>query len=72
MNCQISIKGEISAGDVIVKKENGAGGASVSHVLHLMQVGLQEAYALAELIELDALSVVVRNKFRKQLGLPMA
>ncbi|AIQ35496.1 hypothetical protein R50345_13275 [Paenibacillus sp. FSL R5-0345] len=37
----------------------------MSHVLHLMQVGLQEAYALAELVELDALSVVVRNKFRK-------
>jgi len=44
----------------------------VSHVLHLMQVGLQEAYALAELVVLDALSVVVRNKFRKQLGLLMA
>lgn len=40
----------------------------MSHVLHLMQVGLQEAYALAELVELAALSVVVRNKFRKQLG----
>jgi hypothetical protein len=39
----------------------------VSHILHLMQVGLQEAYALTELVELDALSVVVRNKFRKQL-----
>lgn len=65
-------KGHISAGDVFVKKENGAGGASVSHLLHLMQVGLQEESTLAELVELDALSVVVRNKFRKQLGLPMA
>ncbi|MDH6368379.1 hypothetical protein M2444_000157 [Paenibacillus sp. PastF-3] len=44
----------------------------MSHILHLMQVGLQEAYALTELVELDALSVVVRNKFRKQLDLPMA
>lgn len=35
-----------------------------------MQVGLQEEAALAELVELEALSAVVRNKFRKQLGMP--
>ncbi|OMD41355.1 MOSC domain-containing protein [Paenibacillus odorifer] len=62
-------EGEISTGDAIVKKEDGAGGVSVAHVLHLMQVGLQEEAALAELAELEALSAVVRNKFRKQLGL---
>lgn len=62
-------EGKISTGDAIVKKEDGAGGASVAHVLHLMQVGLQEEAALAELAELEALSAVVRNKFRKQLGL---
>lgn len=35
-----------------------------------MQVGLQEEAALAALAELGTLSAVVRNKFRKQLGLP--
>lgn len=40
----------------------------MSHVLHLMQIGLQEAYALAELVELDAHPVVIRNKFRKLSG----
>ncbi|MNY80457.1 hypothetical protein D3C86_2215040 [compost metagenome] len=63
-------EGKISTGDIIIKKENGAGGASVAHVLHLMQVGLQEEAALAELAELNTLSAVVRNKFRKQLALP--
>jgi MOSC domain-containing protein YiiM len=62
-------EGEISTGDTIIKKENGAAGASIAHVLHLMQVGLQEEAALAELAELETLSAVVRNKFRKQLGL---
>lgn len=63
-------EGEISAGDLIVKKESGAGGATVAHVLHLMQVGLQEEAALAALVDLEPLSAVVRNKFRKQLGMP--
>ncbi|OMD25701.1 MOSC domain-containing protein [Paenibacillus odorifer] len=63
-------EGMISTGDAIVKKENGDSNASVAHVLHLMQVGLQEEAALAELVELEALSAVVRNKFRKQLGMP--
>lgn len=63
-------EGEISAGDLIVKKESGAGSATVAHVLHLMQVGLQEEAALAALVDLEPLSAVVRNKFRKQLGMP--
>ncbi|OMC74043.1 MOSC domain-containing protein, partial [Paenibacillus odorifer] len=63
-------EGKISTGDAIVKKENGDSNASVAHVLYLMQVGLQEKAALAELVELEALSAVVRNKFRKQLGMP--
>lgn len=63
-------EGEISAGDLIVKKEIGAGSATVAHVLHLMQVGLQEEAALAALVDLEPLSAVVRNKFRKQLGMP--
>lgn len=63
-------EGEISAGDLIVKKESRAGSATVAHVLHLMQVGLQEEAALAALVDLEPLSAVVRNKFRKQLGMP--
>lgn len=63
-------EGQISAGDTIVKKEAGASGASVSHVLHIMQVGLKEETSVTELMELEALSASVRNKFRKLKGLP--
>lgn len=63
-------EGEISAGDIIVQKEKGASGVTIAHVLHLMQVGLQEKAALTALVDLEALSAVVRNKFRKQLGMP--
>lgn len=35
----------------------------MSHVLHLMQVGLHEAYALVELVELDALGISFVNSW---------
>lgn len=60
-------EGRIASGDIIVKKDSGAENASISRVLHLMKVGLQERGALEQLVELNTLSKAVREQFRKLL-----
>ncbi|ULO07873.1 MOSC domain-containing protein [Paenibacillus sp. 19GGS1-52] len=62
-------EGKISAGDVILKKESGAGGIAVSRVLHSMEVGRTDKTGLAELLELESLAEGIRTKFRNWLEL---
>lgn len=57
-------EGAIAAGDAIIKRESGAGGYSVSRVLHFMQHGRKDKSALAELIQLDTLAGSTREQFR--------
>ncbi|MNC69925.1 hypothetical protein D3C75_1206720 [compost metagenome] len=60
-------EGQITAGDVIVKKESGAGGYPVKRVLYLMEHGRKDKNGLAELSELDSLAPGTRMKFRSWL-----
>lgn len=60
-------EGSIGAGDVIVKRESGAGGFTISQVLYLMEHGRKDKAGLAELAELDTLSAATREKFRDWL-----
>jgi MOSC domain-containing protein YiiM len=63
-------EGRISSGDLIFKKESGAGGVPVSHVLHLMEAGRKDRTGLAELAELDSLAAGIRMKFQDWLDTP--
>ncbi|MNW67842.1 hypothetical protein D3C74_464970 [compost metagenome] len=61
-------EGVIAAGDAIVKQESGAGGFPVRRVLYLMEHGRTDKSDLPELSELESLSSVTREKFRRWLG----
>lgn len=61
-------EGVIAAGDAIVKQESGAGGFPVRRVLYLMEHGRTDKSDLPELSELESLSFVTREKFRRWLG----
>ncbi|KGE20328.1 MOSC domain-containing protein [Paenibacillus wynnii] len=61
-------EGEISADDIIVKKQSGSGAVPVSKVLHLMEVGRKDKTGLADVIELDSLAEGIRSRFRDWLG----
>ncbi|WP_410512674.1 MOSC domain-containing protein [Paenibacillus sp. BR2-3] len=60
-------EGEIAAGNAIVKKQSGNAEASVSRVLHFMEVGRKDTAGLADLIELNSLAEGIRTKFREWL-----
>lgn len=60
-------EGEIAADDIIVKKQSGPGGVSISKLLHMMEVGRKDKTGLADVIELDSLAEGIRHKFRNWL-----
>lgn len=63
-------EGAVAAGDRIIRREEGAGRMTVSHVLQVMKTGRTDKSGLAELIALDTLSASTRADFRKWLETP--